>query len=199
MVTVHTPLSSSFSDHPQTTPKLENGPHGELDVPGMSSSELGSLLHRHLRLKPFESVPTDTKHAGLAALRLPRGPSGLRPQPPDPREGRPACSTLNSRSTPPPLHAPYPEHFLQDTGGRGLAVTRATVTLSTAHAQRESPGDQPVQLMRKGSPAFASSLNCPTGTVGFLLCSPQWPRSGTANEFRKSTFESTFCELLRKC
>lgn len=59
MGTAHTPLSSSFRDHPQTTPKpeLENGAHRELEVPGKSSSELGSLLNRLLGLKPSSVSP----------------------------------------------------------------------------------------------------------------------------------------------
>ncbi|XP_031227618.1 protein FAM227B isoform X3 [Mastomys coucha] len=45
-----------------------------------------------------------------------------------------------------------------------------------------------------GSPAFASSENCPKGTVDFLLGRPLWAPRGTGNGFRNSFLESSFCQ-----
>lgn len=122
-------------------------------MPGVSNADWGSLIRLHLGPRPFESFPTGTSDAEFARSKNSAG-SVRSPAPATQPERRQTCTTPNSRSVWPLLHASCPERFPQDTRGRGLAVARATVKLIPAHAQRENPVGDQEELVRKSRLRF---------------------------------------------
>lgn len=119
---------------------------------------LGEPNKAYLGPRPFESFPTGTPHAAFDRSKTFAGPVRCLAPATGP-EGRPTCTTTNSRSVRPPLHAPCSECFPQDTRGRGLAVARAKVKLTAAHAQRVNPLGEPEEHVRKSRLPFLCELS----------------------------------------
>lgn len=196
MVTAYTPLSSSV-----TTLKALQSLNYIMALTGSWPCQdwaprVGKPGKLSFRPQTTESVPTGTNHGACPQFDLHGDPRA--PGPSHPTRGK--ADLLHAELAVHTASAPRALPGALSAGHRwaGAAVARATVTLSAAHARRESPADKPVECLPEGKSRLCFLRKLPLRNRRLPAVLPAVAKLGNWERVPEKHFRGSCPELVRK-